>query len=134
MVLIETGPHIIEYVSDRVCGGIDLGQAIGIGTSKDEVILGGVVFYNWNHRNIFMHAASDTPRWLTRTFLHYMFMYAFDTCGVDRISGFVDENNYHARQFNERIGFTEEARMKNACLGGDILIYVMHRDQCRWIK
>jgi RimJ/RimL family protein N-acetyltransferase len=63
-----------------------------------------------------------------------MFSYAFDTCEAARITGFVDENNYHARQFNERIGFTEEARMKNACLGGDILIYAMHRDQCRWIR
>jgi hypothetical protein len=104
MVLIEVGQHIVDYVSQRVCGGINIGEAVGIGVSRDEVILGGVAFYNWNYKNIFMHAASD------------------------------DENNYHARQFNERIGFTEEARMKNACLGGDILIYAMHRDQCRWIR
>jgi RimJ/RimL family protein N-acetyltransferase len=134
MVLIEVGQHIVDYVSQRVCGGINIGEAVGIGVSRDEVILGGVAFYNWNYKNIFMHAASDSRRWLNKTYLKYMFSYAFDTCEAARITGLVDENNYHARQFNERIGFTEEARMKNACLGGDILIYAMHRDQCRWIR
>lgn len=134
MVLIEVGQHIVDYVVERVCGGIDIGQAVGIGTSKDEVILGGVAFYNWNYKNLFMHAASDNRYWLSKLYLKYMFNYAFETCGAARITGLVDENNYHARQFNERIGFTEETRMKDACLSGDILVYVMRRDECRWIK
>lgn len=81
-----------------------------------------------------MHAASDNRYWLSKLYLKYMFNYAFETCGAARITGLVDENNYHARQFNERIGFTEETRMKDACLSGDILVYVMRRDECRWIK
>lgn len=95
--------------------------------------MGGCVYYTWNHKNVFMHSAADDPRWLNRSYLNYLFDYAFNICEVERITGLVDEDNVHAQQFNERIGFSLETRMKNACPSGDILIYVMYKDSCKWI-
>jgi len=134
MLKIEVGPHVVDFVIDRVCGGISLGHGTGIGTSRDGVLVGGCVYYTWNHRNVFMHSAADDSRWLNRTYLHYLFDYAFNVCNVERITGLVDEDNIHAQQFNNRIGFELETRMKNACPSGDILVYVMYKDDCKWIS
>ena len=53
---------------------------------------------------------------------------------MDRISGYVNESNEVARRFDEHLGFHEEARLKGAAPdGGDVLLYVMWRDDCRFI-
>jgi RimJ/RimL family protein N-acetyltransferase len=53
--------------------------------------------------------------------------------GVKRITGIVAESNLAARKFDEHIGFVLETRLKDAHPQGDLLIYVMTPDQCRWL-
>lgn len=134
MICIETGPHIVDFVVSRVCGGTDLGEAVGIGTSRDGIILGGTVFYNWNGRNINAHIAADTPGWMNKSYMRYMLSYPFITCGAERLTAFVDQDNYHCQKFITKMGFDLETQMKDACPSGDILIFVMYKDKCRWIK
>lgn len=125
MLKIEIGPHISEYVISKVCGGIPLGDCVGIGTSKNGVICGGVLFHQYNGVNIWMHAASEHKYWLSRKYLNFIFSYAFDTCGVKRISGFIDSPNTEAIKFFEHLGFRLESTLEKASPLGDLLIYCM---------
>jgi RimJ/RimL family protein N-acetyltransferase len=55
-------------------------------------------------------------------------------CGVDRLSGYVDASNTDARRFDEHVGFQEVARLKGAAPdGGDVILYVMWRQDCRFL-
>ena len=98
-------------------------------------LVAGVLFDGLNGANVWMHvAAKPGARWMTRDYLRAAFAYPFKVCGVQRISGYVDASNQQARRFDEHLGFQQEAVLKGAASdGGDVLVYVMWRNQCRFL-
>ena len=72
---------------------------------------------------------------MTRDFLRAGFAYPFKVCGVSRLSGYVNESNTDARRLNEHLGYIEEARLRGAAPdGGDVILYVMWRENCRFLE
>lgn len=128
----------MEALCDSGPGSFQKGRGFAM-VDEDESgltmeILAGVWFEGFNGKNVNMHvAAVPGKRWMTRTYLWLVFHYAFEQLGAARITGLVDESNLAARRFDEHIGFTLEARLRNASHGGDLLVYVMHREDCRWL-
>jgi RimJ/RimL family protein N-acetyltransferase len=108
-------------------------QAIGL--ARNGSLVAGAIYEGWNGRNVWVHLAGEPgARWMTRRFLTAGFAYPFLVGGVDRISGYVDASNTAARRFDEHIGFKEEARLSGAAAdGGDVIIYVMRRADCRFL-
>ena len=97
-------------------------------------ILAVAAFDNYNKANINMHiAAVPGKSWLNREFLWYCFFYPFEQLKVRRVTGIVAASNLQARKFDENLGFTLEATLKDAHPDGDLLVYKMTRDQCRWL-
>jgi len=81
-----------------------------------------------------MHCASDGSRhWLNRDFLWFVFYYPFKQLGVKRITSPIPSNNTEAQKFIENIGFELEATLQDAHPDGDLLIYKMTPDMCRWL-
>lgn len=109
--------------------------AQAIGWEVDGVIVAGVVYDGFNGNNVFMHvAAIDGASWLTRKYLKACFLYPFEQLKVSRITGFVEASNFAARKFDEHLGFTKEAVLKGAASdGGDVILYVMRREGCRYV-
>lgn len=108
-------------------------QAIGL--ARDEVLIAGVIYEGFNGFNIWMHvAATPGKRWLTRSYLAAAFGYAFTQCKANRISAYVDASNVQARRFDEHLGFRQEAVLRGAAQdGGDVVIYAMRREECRYV-
>jgi len=106
-----------------------------IGLRRDGSLIAGVMFEGNNGRNLWMHVAAEPSKhWLNRAYMAACFGYAFAQCGVDRVSGYVNESNHAARRFDEHIGFKEEARLKGAAPdGGDVLLYVMWKKDCKYV-
>jgi|JI9StandDraft_1071089.scaffolds.fasta_scaffold740905_1 RimJ/RimL family protein N-acetyltransferase len=120
----------------RYLPGIEHGErAVAIGLERAGELAAGVLFDGLNPVNVWMHvAAVPGARWMTRAYLQAAFAYPFEVCKVQRVSGYVDASNTAARRFNEHLGFREEAVLRGAAVdGGDVLIYVMWRHQCRFI-
>lgn len=80
-----------------------------------------------------MHVAGEGGHWMTRNFARVCFEYPFVKLGVKKILGFVDSDNEQARRYDERLGFVLEAVIKDASENGDLCVYSMTREQCRWI-
>ena len=73
-------------------------------------------------------------RWMTRDFLRAGFAYPFLVCGVKRLSGYVIASNTAACRLNEHLGYRVEATLAGAAPdGGDVLIYVMRKEDCRYV-
>lgn len=133
--MILVGPSVIDWVAKRTNEHGNFGAAVGIGWAKLGRLVAGVVFNEYNGANICMHVASDgTRRWMTREFLRVCFDYPFNQAKVKRITGLVGEGNCEARRFDEHIGFTLETRLRGAHPTGDLLVYVMWRDDCKWLR
>jgi len=127
---------------ERMCdshGAFTVGRCVGLIEVDDDTgaveIIACVWYEGFNGPNMNMHvAAKPGCRWMTREFLWYVFHYPFVECGVKRVTGLVPEMNYAARRFDEHIGFKLEATLKDAAPDGDLRVYVMFKDECRWLK
>lgn len=108
---------------------------VAVGLLRDENIIAAVIYSNFNGVNVDAHILSDgSKQWLDRRFLQFMFDYPFNNMLATRITGYVDADNLAARKFDERLGFEMEGLMERASgNGGDIIIYRMFREDCRFI-
>jgi RimJ/RimL family protein N-acetyltransferase len=139
---IVTG--IDEHVGDFMAHMLNVphwthdGRGIGVvdfRTDEMPQLIAGIWFENFNGANMMMHAAAlPGSRWMNKEVLWYTFHYAFVTCGCKRVTGLVPESNAEARRFDERLGFTIEARLRDAAPDGDLLVYVMFAEDCRWLQ
>lgn len=126
--------RLIEFSAPRN-GLARCAQQAGIGLERDGELVAAVVFEGINKFNLWMHvSAIDGARWMTRAYLRAAFAYPFLVCKVQRISGYVEACNVRARAFNEHLGFRVEAVLEGAAKdGGDVLIYRMLREECRYV-
>lgn len=107
----------------------------GLGLKKDGEMIAGCLFEGYNGHNVWVHlAAVPTKRWMTKQYLRACFEYAFVTLGVKRLSGYVDSGNADAIRVNEHFGYKREAVLKGAAPEGrDVILYVMWREDCRYV-
>lgn len=134
-ILIGHDTVIREWLRDKLQITIEPNQGQVIGYSQDEKIIAAVLVEQYNGVNCLMHVAADsTKRWCTREFLGFCFGYVFNQLGCRRVTGLVGETNVAARRLDEHLGFELETRLEKATLEGDLLVYVMWKEKCRWIR
>ena len=114
-----------SYSTDTYAFGLEI---------NGELVAG--VMYNqlYPKASVAIHMAATKGRyWATREVIQHAFIYPFEHLQVHKLIGYVKEDNLDARQVDEHLGFILETRIKNACVGGDILVYTMTRDQCKYL-
>lgn len=115
--------------------GASWGDFYAMGAEVNGELVAGIVFNGWNGVNATAHIAITKP---TRVFLQLLESaadYAFRVGGLKRLTGLVDMSNEKARKLDEHIGFEPECVIKGAAKdGGDIQVYVLWPDKCRWWK
>ena len=135
-------PKSIVIDADRVLEFINQHQPLnrvqgmqGIGLEEDGRMIAGVIYEGFSGPNVWMHVAAEPGcRWMTRNYLRACFFFPFVQLGVKRVSGYVEASNTTARRFDEHLGFKEEARLSGAAKdGGDVIIYRMLREECRYV-
>lgn len=131
--MIDIGPHVIEWMIAH-SREYNCREAQGIGWKRGGFIRAGVAYTDHNGPNICMHVVATGKSWLNREFLWFCFHYPFEQLGVRRITGIVGEGNVEARKFDEHLGFTLETTLKGAHPTGDLLVYKMEKDDCKWLS
>lgn len=127
-------PQLVgEWVCARLHARWVPSECTAIGLASDGVVVAGVMFDHFNGRSIAMHVASEGRNWLTRDFLRSCFGYAFNQLKVGKVIGLVDSTNIASKRFCHHLGFSLEATVTGAAKEGDLFIYSMTPDQCRWI-
>jgi len=127
------GQPVVDWVMQKMGG--DYGPSVGIGVENAGEIVGAVVFCAYNKASMFIHVASNgTVAWANKEWFFTLFDYAFNQARVNTLIGPISEKNHSARRFTERVGFTLTAEIPDAHPDGKLLIYTMHRKQCRWLR
>jgi RimJ/RimL family protein N-acetyltransferase len=133
--VIVYGDEVIEWVAKRTNEYGNFGAATGIGVKKDGELIGGVVYNEWNGVNCCMHTAAVAGApWLSRTTLFAFFHYPFIQLGCNRVTALVGQGNIKSRKLVFGVGFRIEAHLEGAHPTGDLIVYAMWRDRCRWIN
>lgn len=133
--IISNPARVWEYVQQKSPVPMVAGMK-GLGLEHDGELVAGVLYEGYTGHNVWMHVAAEPGRrWLNREYLRYCFHYPFVEMGCKRVGGWVEASNTDARRFDEHLGFRQEAVIKGAAHdGGDVIFYVMWRDECRFLK
>jgi RimJ/RimL family protein N-acetyltransferase len=123
-----------EWVLARAGGKFlpEIAQAIGL--EKDGELIAGAVFESWNGAVVYAHLAIANKYGLNREFLKFGFSYAFNQIKAKKIVGLVASTNLDAIKLDENFGYVLEATIKDGVPDGDMLIYTMTKEQCRFLK
>lgn len=132
---LVVGKGVVEWVARQTADYGNFGTDVGIGWQKDGKIIAGVAYANWNGVNVECHIASDrSRRWMTKQYLWTIFDYPFNQLGVKRITVCVGQGNADSTRFVKRLGFILEARLKDAHPTGDLQIFRMFANECRFLQ
>lgn len=118
------------WVCARAGGRFD-SLCTGIGLLEDGELIAGVLYNGCNGRSVSAHIAIDGQ--ITREFLQRIFDYPFKQLRVNVIIGTVDSENLAARRFDEKLGFKLLSVIPDAGPKGDMCVYVMRAEDCRWL-
>lgn len=100
----------------------------------DGKLLGGVIYDGYTINNIFIHQAGFSKMWLVGDMLRLAFDYPFNQLKVHKLCGTIPSVDTKLLEFNRRLGFKEECRIKNAYPDGDMIVLSMTRAECRWLR
>jgi RimJ/RimL family protein N-acetyltransferase len=133
--IVSDPARVFAFCKERMPVSLVAGMK-GLGLERDGELVAGVLYEGYNHHNIWMHVAAEPgKKWLNKEFLRYCFHYPFVELGCKRVSGYVEASNADARRFDEHLGFQQEAVLQGAAAdGGDVILYVMRRDDCRYLE
>ena len=102
-----------------------------VGWEKDGEIVAGVIYDGWNKQSIVCHIAATES--LTATFLAKVFDYSFRQLQVHKMIATVSSKNFKSIQLVTHMGFKEEAKIKDAHPSGDIVIFTMTKEDCKFL-
>jgi RimJ/RimL family protein N-acetyltransferase len=129
-----------ELVTDHSAGHWTAEQTKGkyfeansqsIGLKQNGEFVAGVIYENWNGRSIICHIAISGR--LTPKYLAVIFDYPFNVCDVKKIIVPVDATNLKSVILVEKMGFTEEARIKDGMADGDMILYTLAKENCKYL-
>ena len=122
--------RISEWVARR--NGGNGGNAVAaIGLERRVELIAGVTYENYLGRSICIHTAIER---MNAGFLWYSFYYPFIELGVVKVIGLVDSFNSRAVRLDLHLGFVLEHAIKDAAPKGDLLVFSMTREKCRWLS
>lgn len=127
-----------SVVGPWVCarGGGDwvAGRGTAIGKLDSEgKLMAGVLYEDYNGANIICHIAGE-GNWATKGFLNIIFDYPFNQLGVKRITAPNASNNHKSINLVKRMGFELECIMSEATPVGDILLFRLFRENCKYLR
>lgn len=128
--------EVCEWVYQKTGGVYGPGcTGIGLMDVNTRRLVAGVAYDGFNGSQVLMHVRIEHRHALTRKYLWFCFYYPFEQLKVRRVTGLVAKTNRAARKLDEHLGFVQETVLKHAAPdGGDMLVYRMYQDQCRFLN
>ncbi len=127
---IVHGDRIGKWVADKIKGVFHPGST-AIGLEHKQAIVAGVIYEQWNGRSLVAHMAASGR--LTPAYVAAIFDYAYNVCGVHKVILPVASQNLRSGKFVRKLGFREEARIRDASPEGDIILYTLKKQDCRFL-
>lgn len=130
-VLFGADDAVRQYVQERTRSAV-FGPCIGLGITRKEKLIGGVVFYEQSKFDVRAGYALEPGHFYP---WRAIFSFPFNDLGVARITSIIAKKHKKARRLAEALGFKMEGVHPLAFDGVETSIsYGMTRANCRWIK
>lgn len=134
MILVfDENERVADYLIKKKAGN-HFCNFQSIGFEKDGKLVGGVIYDSYEAGYRCAISAAGEIGWLTRRTLGYIFDYPFNQLKVKLMTATALSGNKQSCRVLEGIGFKEKARILDASANGDLIIYAMYRDDCKYLK
>lgn len=131
-LVFDDKQRVADWVSDQMPNGAAWHDYYAMGAEVNGDLVSGIVFEEYNGHNANVHIAVSKPTKLFLDLLDHAFVYAFQTMGVQRLTGLVEADNHKALRLDLKIGFQVEATMTSAGSSGqDVIILVLWPENYR---
>lgn len=131
-LVFDDKQRVADWVSDQMPNGAVWHDYYAMGAEVNGDLVSGIVFEEYNGHNANVHIAVSKPTKLFLDLLDHAFVYAFQTMGVQRLTGLVEADNHKALRLDLKIGFQVEATMTSAGSSGqDVIILVLWPENYR---
>lgn len=120
---------VATWLEKRLTARFNADAAIGL--DRGNGIVAGVVYEGWNGASFVVHIA--VRGLLTPTYLAAIFHYPFVHCEAQVLIAPVAPTNAESINFVKKLGFQEQAELPRAHPDGSLLLFMMQREQCRFI-
>lgn len=125
-LIFDDKERVGAWVAEQVVQEAEWGSYYAMGAEVDGELVSGIVFNNFNECNATAHIAVSKPNKLFLELLDHAFLYAFETCGLRRLTGLVEADNSKALKLDKHIGFLQESIMQEAgSEGQDVVVLVL---------
>jgi hypothetical protein len=82
-----------------------------------------------------IHVVNRNKKYTPKSLIKAVFEYPFCHAGIETLFGIVNSNNKEAMRYDRHLGFKEVNRFEGMHEdGGDIVLFAMKKDECRWIR
>lgn len=128
----------IPYMRGKSWGGIDpVTRRLtysALGVVRRGVLVGGVVYHNFQDFDIQMSCAFTRSDWALRGTIRALFDYPFNTLNCVRVTSVVGRRNKAAKKLLSDLGFKLEGVREKALDGvEDEFCFGLLKENCRWI-
>ena len=125
--------RVTQWVANRADADPRMSVA-AIGWLRDDDLTAGVFYEHFTGKSITATIAIANRAVLAKEFLFEIFRYPFSRLGVWKIVAHVAESNYKSQAMLEKMGFVKEATITDYYADGDLFIYSMTKQQCRYLE
>lgn len=127
--------RVADWVWPRINREAPFDRFYAIGVEADDgSLIAGVVFDGFvTGARCSMQCAGEGSRWCSRELLWHCFNYVFNRCAVKTVVNLVRADNAASIRFTQHVGFKEIGRIRDGAGDCDLIIYQLHKDDCRWI-
>lgn len=136
-MITADNPEVVgPWVAQRTGGVWFPGRGSTIGLTDDAGnLVAGVLCEDFNGANMLFHVAANPGVMRgSEDFIRLCFIYAFEQLKCKRVTGVVASVNKKSIQLAEWLGFKEEARLAGAHPEGDLIVFAMHKEECKWLR
>ena len=128
-------PYVVgPWVCEKAGGTWTPNRGTAIGKLNDAgELVAGVLYEDFNGAQVVAHIRGDGD-WASREYLRVIFDYPFNQLKVKRITVPISSVNSKAINLVEKMGFQLECKLMQATPDGDMHIYRMFRDECKYLK
>jgi len=125
-LIFDDKQRVGAWLAEQVGQQSSWGDFYAMGAEVDGELVAGFVFNNFTDSSATCHIAVSKPSKLFLELLDHGFNYAFNVCGLLRLTGLVEASNTKALKLDEHIGFERESVMRKAGTGGqDIIVLAL---------
>lgn len=113
-LIFDDKERVGAWVAEQVGQRAPWSGHYAMGVETNGELTAGFVFESFNGVNAMVHIAVTKPNKAFVKLLDHGYRYAFEYCGLRRLTGLVEATNEKACRLNKHLGYIEEARLAGA--------------------